>query len=98
MFPLTDPVKKLALIYVLFACVLVSCKTNDQPHEHTPDDADCQHVQYCSDCGEQLAAQGPHDYSEHPQAEYEDYVFFICRVCGETEIVNKDGNLVVPVE
>lgn len=88
--------KNFTILCGVLLCVLASCR--EKPHEHTPDEADCQHAQYCADCGEQLAEQGPHDYSKQPQAEYEDYVFYICRVCGETEIVHKDGNLVVPVE
>lgn len=76
----------------------MSCRANEQPHEHIPDGADCQHAQYCTECGELLAEQGQHSYSEQPQAEKDDYKFFVCRVCGKIEIVNQDGVPVVPVE
>ena len=51
-----------------------------------------------SECGEALAEQGPHDYPEQPTAERDGYAFYVCRVCGEIEIVNEDGLPVVPVE
>ena len=78
--------------------MLASCQANEQTHEHVPDGADCQHAQYCAECGEQLAEQGPHAYSDQPQAEQDGYEFYVCQVCGEIEIVNKDGIPVVPVE
>lgn len=90
--------KKIVLTCVLFACVLASCKQNETAHEHVPDGADCQHVQYCAACGEQLAEQGPHDYPAQPNAEKNGYSFYTCRVCGKIEIVNEDGLPVVPVE
>ena len=83
---------------MLLACVLVACNDNEQVHEHVPDGADCQHVQYCAECSEQLAEQGPHDYPEQPIAEKDGYLFYTCRVCGRIEIVNEDGLPVVPVE
>ena len=83
---------------MLLACVLAACKQNETAHEHKPDDADCQHVQYCAECGEVLAEQGSHDYPEQPTAERDGYAFYVCRVCGEIEIVNEDGLPVVPVE
>ena len=89
--------KRIVLIGVLLLCVLASCK-EEMPHKHTPDDADCQHVQYCSGCGEMLAEQGPHDYSETAEVEKNGYLFYVCRVCGEIKIVNEDGLPVVPVE
>ena len=93
-----DRVKKLVIICIISLSMLASCGAKDQPHEHTPDDADCQHVQYCIECGEQLAEQGSHDYSEQPDAEKNGYLFYTCRVCGKIEIVNEDGLPVVPVE
>ena len=90
--------KKIVLTCMLLACVLAACKQNETSHEHVPDGADCQHVQYCAECGEQLAQQGPHDYPEQPNAEKNDYSFYTCRVCGKIEIVNEDGLPVVPVE
>ena len=86
------------LTCMLLACVLAACKQNETAHEHKPDGADCQHVQYCAECGEKLAEQGPHDYPEQPTAERDGYTFYVCRVCGEIEIVNEDGLPVVPVE
>ena len=80
------------------ACVLAACKDNEQVHEHVPDGADCQHVQYCAECGEQLAEQGPHDYPDQPNAKKGVYSFYTCRVCGKIEIVNEDGLPVVPLE
>ena len=93
-----DLVKKLVIICIISLSMLASCSVKEQPHEHTPDDADCQHVQYCIECGEQLAEQGSHDYSEQPDAEKNGYLFYTCRVCGKIEIVNEDGLPVVPVE
>ena len=90
--------KKIVLLCVLMACALAACQTEEQPHEHVPDGADCQHVQYCAECGEQLAEQGPHDYPDQPNAEKGGYSFYTCRVCGKIEIVNEDGLPVVPVE
>ena len=83
---------------MLLVCVLTACGAQQKVHEHVPDDADCQHAQYCTECGEKFAEQGPHDYPEQPQAEQNGYMFYVCRVCEKIEIVNKDGNLVVPVE
>ena len=90
--------KKTVLTCMLTMLVLVACHAQQEAHEHVPDGADCQHAQYCTECGELLAEYGPHDYSEQPQAEKEEYSFFVCRVCGDIKIVNQDGNLVVPVE
>lgn len=90
--------KKIVLTCMLLACVLVSCQRNQVAHEHVPDDADCQQVQLCAECGEQLAEQGPHDYPEQPSAKKDGYSFYTCRVCGKIEIVNEDGLPVVPVE
>lgn len=83
---------------MLLACVLAACKDNETAHEHVPDGADCQRVQYCAACGEQLAEQGPHDYPEQPNAENDSYLFYVCSVCGEIEIINKGGLPVVPIE
>ena len=83
---------------MLLVCMLAACKQNETEHVHVPDDADCQHVQYCAECGEQLAEYGPHDYPEQPDAVKDGYSFYTCRVCGEIEIVNEDGLPVVPVE
>ena len=83
---------------MLLACVLAACKQNEAVHEHVPDGADCQHVQCCAECGEQLAEQGQHDYSQEPNAVKDGYSFYTCRVCGKIEIVNEDGLPVVPVE
>jgi len=90
--------KRFVLIGVLLICLLAACKEDDVPHEHVPDDADCQHVQYCADCGEMLAKQGPHDYPQSPDAEKNGYLFYTCRSCGKIEIVNEEGAPVVPVE
>ena len=90
--------KKIVLTCVLLVCVLAACKQNEAAHEHVPDGADCQHQQYCAECGEQLAEQGPHDYPDQPTAERNGYLFYVCRVCGEIDIVNEDGLPVVPVE
>lgn len=90
--------RKLVLTWMLITCMLVSCTGNEMPHKHVPDGADCQHVQYCMECGEQLAEQGPHDYPEQPEKEGEGYSFFVCRVCGKIKIVNEDGLPVVPIE
>lgn len=90
--------RKIIIICVLLACALAACKKSEPMHEHTPNDADCQHVQYCVDCGEQLAEQGPHDYPQSPVAEKNGYLFYTCRACGKIEIVNEDGLPVVPVE
>ena len=90
--------KKIALTCMLLVCMLAACKQNETEHVHVPDDADCQHVQYCAECGEQLAEYGPHDYPEQPDAVKDGYSFYTCRVCGEIEIVNEDGLPVVPVE
>ena len=83
---------------MLLACVLAACKQNEAVHEHVPDGADCQHVQCCAECGEQLAEQGQHDYPQEPNAVKDGYSFYTCRVCGKIEIVNEDGLPVVPVE
>ena len=90
--------RKIVLAFMLLACVLVSCKETSMPHEHVPDDADCQRVQLCAECGEQLAEAGPHDYPDLPEAEKDGYMFYACRVCGKIDIVNEDGMPVVPVE
>ncbi len=86
------------LLCALMACVLVACRTEAPPHDHVPDGADCQHVQYCAECGEKLAEQGLHDYPEIPETEKDGYLFYVCRVCGNIKIVNEDGLPVVPVE
>ena len=86
--------KKILPIFVLGMFLMVACGT----HEHVPDDADCQHIQYCAKCGEQLAEKGAHDYSEQPDESYDGFSFFACRVCGEIKIVNEDGLPVVPLE
>lgn len=90
--------KKIALACILLACMLSACKENETAHEHVPDSADCQHAQYCAECGEQLAERGKHDYPELPNAERDGYLFYACRICGEIEIVNENGLPVVPVE
>lgn len=82
------------LVAALSLCALVSCGE----HEHVPDGADCQHVQYCAECGEQLAERGVHDYAEQPDESYDGFSFYACRVCGEIKIVNEDGLPVVPIE
>ena len=66
-------------------------------HEHVPDGADCSCAQYCSECGEQLAEQGPHDYPDQPNAQEDGYSYYVCRVCGYIKIINQDGLPVVPV-
>ena len=83
---------------MLLVCVLVACHENEPAHEHVPDSADCQHVQYCIECGEMISDHGLHDYPEQPNAEKEGYLFYICRICGEIEIYNMDGSPVVPIE
>ena len=83
---------------MLLACMLAACENNERVHEHVPDDADCQHAQYCAECGEQLAEQGPHAYPEQPDTAINGYLFYACRVCGKTKIVNENGLPVVPVE
>lgn len=90
--------KRIIIACVLTACMLVACKESEAEHEHVPDNADCQHVQNCAECGEQLAEQGPHDYPEIPETEKDGYLFYVCRVCGNIKIVNEDGLPVVPVE
>ncbi len=90
--------RKTMLLCALMACVLVACRTEAPPHKHVPDNADCQHVQYCAECREQLAEQGSHDYPDVPETEKDGYQFFVCRVCGNIKIVNEDGLPVVPVE
>lgn len=90
--------KRIVWISMLMICMLVSCKKNEVPHEHIADDADCQHAQYCTKCGELLAERGAHDYSQSPEAEKNGYLFYICRICGQIEIVNEDGAPVVPIE
>ena len=90
--------KKIVLTCMLLACMLAACKENETVHEHVPDDADCQHAQHCTECGELLAEHGEHDYSAKPEAEKNGYSFYTCRICGEIEIVNEDGLPVVPVE
>ena len=77
---------------------MASCQVAEKEHTHTPDSADCQHVQYCADCGKPLAEQGPHTYSEQPQTQHEGYLYYVCSVCGKIKIVNEDGFPVVPVE
>ena len=78
--------------------MLAACKQKEMAHEHVPDGADCQHAQLCAECGEQLAEQGPHDYPDQPEAEKNGYSFYVCRVCGNIDIVNEDGLPFVPVE
>ena len=90
--------KKLVLTCMLIACMFVSCTENETTHKHVLDGADCQHAQYCIECGEQLAEHGLHDYPEQPEKEGEGYSFFVCRVCGKIKIVNEHGLPVVPVE
>ena len=63
-----------------------------------PDGADCQHVQYCAECGEQLAERGEHSYSDQPVDSYDGFSLYSCRICGKIQIVNEDGLPVVPVE
>ena len=79
---------------LLCLCMLVACRQ----HEHVPDGADCQCVQYCAKCGEQMAERGPHTYAEQPDESYDGFSFYACRVCGEIKIVNEDGLPVVPIE
>ena len=90
--------KKIILACMLSACMLVACNENKTAHDHVPDGADCQHMQYCAECGEQLAEQGLHDYPEQPETEKDGYLFYVCRICGNIKIVNEDGLPVVPVE
>ena len=90
--------KKIALTALVMLGVLASCQARDVAHTHVPDDADCEHAQYCVECGEMLAEQGPHDYPEQPQTEGEGYLFYECRVCGKIKIVHEDGLPVVPIE
>lgn len=90
--------RPIMLACMLLACMLVSCAGNEAAHEHVPDGADCAHVQYCAECGEQLAERGPHDYPEQPEKEGEGYLFYVCRICGKIKIVNEYGLPVVPVE
>lgn len=86
--------RKILPILALCVCGLAACGV----HEHVPDDADCQHVQYCAECGEQLAERGAHDYAGQPDESYDGFSFYACRVCGEIKIVNEDGLPVVPIE
>ena len=90
--------KKLILACVLLTCMLVACNEQETAHEHVPDGADCQRAQYCAECGEQLAEQGPHEYPEIPEMQEDGYLFYVCRVCENIKIVNEDGLPVVPVE
>lgn len=88
------------LLCVLFLCACQSKVNHEQEstqHEHVPDGADCQHVQYCADCGEQLAETGEHDYPDTPDAQQDGYSYYECRVCGHVNIINQDGMPVVPV-
>jgi len=83
---------------MLLVCLLAACNAHEEIHEHVPDDADCQHAQYCIDCGEQLAEQGPHDYPDQPDQSHDGYSLYACRVCKKIKIVNENGAPVVPVE
>lgn len=93
-----NSMKRVVLIYVLFVCMFAACNTQEEPHKHIPDDANCQSVQYCADCGEQLAERGMHDYSNEPEETYDGFSFYPCRICGKIKIVNENGAPVVPVE
>ena len=96
--------KKISAVLLLCVVCLCAChpKVNQEQestqHVHIPDNADCQHVQYCKDCGEQLAEQGQHVYPEMPDAEQDGFAYYECRVCGNINIINQDGMPVVPVE
>lgn len=90
--------RNVVLLCVLSACLLTACQDSQTEHVHIPDGADCQHVQYCVECGEQLAEQGTHTYAENPDAEKDGYLFYSCKVCKEIKIINEDGAPVVPVE
>lgn len=91
---------------VLLLCVLCLCACQPEiageqettQHEHVPDGADCQHVSYCKDCGEQLAEQGDHDYPDTPDAQQDGYAYYECRICGHLNIINQDGMPVVPIK
>ena len=65
---------------------------------HEPDNADCQHAQLCTFCGEKLADQGVHDYPDLPEQSYDGYSIYVCRLCKKVKIVNEHGAPVVPVE
>ncbi len=96
--------KRLCVIFLTCVCILCSCSSASEKeqettqHEHVPDGANCQAVQYCADCGEQLAEQGEHDYPDEPDDQVDRYLFYACRICGQVKIINQDGLPVVPVE
>ena len=99
--------KKLCVFCLLCMCYLCACsavseiETKEQDstrHEHIPDNADCQHVQNCIDCGEQLAEWGEHKYSDTPDEQVDSFSIYTCYICGYTKIINQDGLPVVPVE
>lgn len=88
------------LISLLLLCSCAPTADGEQEalqHQHVPDGADCQQVQYCADCGEKLADQGPHAYPMQPDVEQDGYSYYICRVCRHIKIINQDGLPVVPV-
>ena len=90
--------KKIVLIFVLFVFILAGCNAKEEVHEHVPDDADCQQVQLCVECGEQIAEQGAHDYPDQPDQSYDGYSLYACRICQKIKIVNENGAPVVPVK
>ena len=95
--------KKNSIVLLLCVACLCACQSEvdrDQEtlqHVHVPDGADCQHVQYCADCGELLAERGEHVYPDTPDAQQDGFSYYECRVCGHVNIINQDGMPVVPV-
>ena len=96
--------KKFFLIIVFCLCCLCACSPKggvdpvSTEHQHVPDNADCLHEQFCVTCGEQLAEQGAHAYPDVPVEQADTYSVYLCRICGQTKIINQDGLPVVPVE
>lgn len=89
----------------LCLCMLTACGTDGEgaeqtttQHVHVPDGANCQEVQYCADCGEQIAEQGAHQYPEEPDAVQDGFAYYTCKLCGNVKVVNSNGMPVVPVE
>ena len=96
--------RKLSVMLLLCVCLLCACQPTAEnaqdatQHVHVPDSADCQHAQYCKDCGEQLAERGEHAFPDTPDAQQDGYAYYECRVCGHLNIINQGGMPVVPIE
>jgi hypothetical protein len=96
--------RQLSIAFLLCVVCLSACRAeadnaqDSTQHEHVPDHADCQHAQYCKDCGEQLAEHGEHVYPDVPDAEQDGYAYYECRVCGYLNIINQEGMPVVPAK